>query len=91
MTSMPSGQEPGPFTSNADYPYVGDGGTFWLNPSTFMDEKGMPCFMCGRPTIWVDIDYGAHYCGTVRCERRIKRGLRRSNFRLWLREVFRAG
>jgi endogenous inhibitor of DNA gyrase (YacG/DUF329 family) len=75
-------------TSDITYPYTDGYGYYWYDSSGFRQtvttEAGSksilsPCFICGKPTDRVDIDYHGIFCNSEACNKQIDDDLRRIN------------
>lgn len=45
--------------------------TDWIDESGITSHWEQPCFVCGDPTMRVDIDYEAPFCNSVECNSKI--------------------
>lgn len=51
------------------YPFVDEYGYTWMDPSGMItpDKEEGPCFICGRYTNRIDIDYQGYFCDSYAC------------------------
>lgn len=74
------------------YPYLDAYGYVWFDPSGFQQHVYIndtycpvesPCFVCGKLTERVDIDYHGVFCNSEECNEKITRDLEMINEASW--------
>ncbi|AST15432.1 hypothetical protein SEA_SAMISTI12_247 [Streptomyces phage Samisti12] len=64
---------------HGEYPGRDSYGTYWYDPSGFHSDDPHVCFICGRPTGRIDIDYHGAFCNSEECNEVIRQDLERLN------------
>ena len=61
-------------TQNQVYPFTDEYGYTWIDPSGMfpslkppLNKLKCPCFICGRMTARIDIDYQGYFCNSYAC------------------------
>lgn len=64
---------------HGEYPHRDGYGTYWYDPSGFHSDDPHVCFICGRPTGRIDIDFHGAFCNSEECNEVIRLDLERAN------------
>ncbi|ASR76631.1 hypothetical protein SEA_TRIBUTE_241 [Streptomyces phage Tribute] len=64
---------------HGEYPGRDSYGTYWYDPSGFHSDDPHVCFICGRPTGRIDIDFHGAFCNSEECNEVIRQDLERLN------------
>ena len=64
---------------HGEYPGRDSYGTYWYDPSGFHSDEPHVCFICGRPTGRIDIDFHGAFCNSEECNEVIRLDLERAN------------
>lgn len=64
---------------HGEYPSWDSYGTYWYDPSGFHSDDPHVCFICGRPTGRIDIDFHGAFCNSEECNEVIRLDLERAN------------
>ncbi|QBP30991.1 hypothetical protein KNU49_gp063 [Streptomyces phage EGole] len=64
---------------HGEYPGRDSYGTYWYDPSGFHSDDPHVCFICGRPTGRIDIDFHGAFCNSEECNEVIRIDLERAN------------
>ncbi len=64
---------------HGEYPGRDSYGTYWYDPSGFHSDDPHVCFICGRPTGRIDIDFHGAFCNSEECNEVIRQDLERAN------------
>lgn len=64
---------------HGEYPSWDSYGTYWYDPSGFHSDEPHVCFICGRPTGRIDIDFHGAFCNSEECNEVIRLDLEQAN------------